>query len=477
MLFSLVCAAATNEVTSAASPEVAPSPAVTPMQPEGQAGPGAGTAAPPPSTPSPSVSAPPPVNKLAPAAIVGVAQISSGDTAWMLTSTALVLFMTLPGLALFYGGMVRKKNVLGMLMQCAAATALVSIVWYVIAYSIAFTPGTGWRGGFERVLLHGVFFNKELGKVSVVSSLAPTIPEAVFIMYQMMFAIITVVLVFGSFAERMKFSALLWFTALWMIFIYAPIAHWVWEPTGWLSNLGILDFAGGTVVHVNAGFAGLAGAIVLGPRIGYGREPLIPHNLGLTVAGACMLWVGWFGFNAGSALAADSRAGLAFMVTHLATAMAALSWMGAEWVVRGRPSVLGIASGMVAGLVAITPASGFVDAGSAVIIGLVAGIVCYWGATTLKSWLGYDDSLDVFGIHAIGGTAGALLTGVFANHAIGGSDGKVMIQLLGALTTAGYSFFGTFIILLVLKATIGVRVSPEIERNGLDLGLHGESVE
>jgi ammonium transporter, Amt family len=394
----------------------------------------------------------------------------------MLVATVLVLFMTLPGLALFYGGMVRKKNVLGMLMQCAGAAVIVSILWFVVGYSIAFTPGNGWIGGFDRILFQGVLHNKDLGTTTV-STLAPTVPEAVFVMYQLMFAIITVALIFGAFAERMRFSALLWFTALWTVMVYAPIAHWVWAPSGWLSALGILDFAGGMVVHVNAGFAGLAGAIALGPRIGYGREPLVPHNLGLTVIGACMLWVGWFGFNAGSALAADSRAAFAMLVTHLATAMAAFSWMIVEWMVRGRPSVLGIASGVVAGLVAITPAAGFVSPSSAAVIGFAAGIGCYWGATALKSLFNYDDSLDVFGIHAIGGIIGALLTGVFANHAIGGATGKIVTQLLGTATVAGYSFLATYIILRFVKIIVGLRVPMKIEHDGLDIGLHGESVE
>ncbi|HEV3104136.1 MAG TPA: ammonium transporter, partial [Trinickia sp.] len=316
---------------------------------------------------------------------VDSSKINSGDTAWMLTSTALVLFMTIPGLALFYGGMVRKKNVLATLMQSFAITCVVTVLWTVIGYSLAFTPGNGFIGGLSRVFLAGMNYVKgDKATTLTVSHLATTIPESVYFVYQMTFAIITPALITGAFADRMKFSAMLAFMALWSIIVYSPIAHMVWESTGWLSAAGILDFAGGTVVHINAGVAGLVCALVLGKRVGYGREPMAPHNLVLTLMGAAMLWVGWFGFNAGSAVAADGRAGFAMLTTQIATAAAALGWMFAEWIGKGKPSALGIASGAVAGLVAITPASGFVGVAGALVIGVVAGVVCFWSATWLK---------------------------------------------------------------------------------------------
>lgn len=407
--------------------------------------------------------------------LVDASKINSGDTAWVLASTALVLFMTIPGLALFYAGMVRKKNVLTTMAHSFAVTALVTIIWVVIGYSLAFTPGSAYIGGLDRVLLNGMEFLKEAGKVTV-SEIAPTIPESVFVMFQMTFAIITPALITGAFAERMKFSALLMFITLWSIFVYAPVAHWVWEPGGWLAARGVLDFAGGTVVHINAGVSGLVAAVIIGPRLGFGKEPMPPHNLVLTVIGASMLWVGWFGFNAGSAVAADGRAGMAMLVTQLATAVGALSWMFVEWARRGKPSVLGIVSGAVSGLVAITPASGFVGVTGALVIGAVAGVACYWGATSLKSKLGYDDSLDVFGVHAIGGIVGALLTGVFAVKSIGGVESSFGNQAFGVIVTVVFSAVMTAIILGIVSALVGLRVTSEAEREGLDLEQHGEHV-
>jgi Amt family ammonium transporter len=411
-----------------------------------------------------------------------VAKLNSGDTAWMLTSTALVLLMTIPGLALFYGGMVRKKNVLATVMQSFAITCLVTVLWMMIGYSLAFTAGTtAFLGSTDRFFLSGMAYVNG-AKVSV-SHLAPTIPESVYMCFQMTFAIITPALIAGAFADRMKFSAMLWFMALWSLLVYAPIAHWVWEPSGWLASRGVLDFAGGTVVHINAGVAGLAAALVMGKRIGYGKEAMPPHNLVLTLAGASLLWVGWFGFNAGSAVAADGRAGMAMAVTQIATAAAALAWMSVEWIVKGKPSVLGIASGAVAGLVAITPASGFVAPGGSLVIGIAAGLLCFWGSTTLKRMMGYDDSLDAFGVHGVGGITGAILTGVFAVKDIGGTAGmlegngaQVLVQLIGVLSTLVYGFVVSVLILKGVDLAIGLRVTEEQERQGLDVSLHGESV-
>ncbi|AFT84383.1 ammonium transporter [Paraburkholderia phenoliruptrix] len=409
---------------------------------------------------------------------VDSSKINSGDTAWMLTSTALVLFMTIPGLALFYGGMVRKKNVLATLMQSFAITCLVTIIWAVVGYSLAFTPGGSFIGGFSRFFMAGMNYIKgDKATTLTVSHLAPTIPETVYFVYQMTFAIITPALITGAFADRMKFSAMLVFMSLWSIIVYAPIAHMVWEPTGWLATAGILDFAGGTVVHINAGIAGLVCCLVLGKRIGYGREAMAPHNLTLTLIGGAMLWVGWFGFNAGSAVAADGRAGFAMFATQVATAAAALAWMFAEWAAKGKPSVLGIVSGAVAGLVAITPASGFVGMTGSLVIGIVAGVVCFWSATWLKHKLGYDDSLDAFGVHCIGGIVGALLTGVFAVKDIGGFDGSLVLQAKGVVTTLVYSGVVSFILLKIIDMVMGIRVTEEQEREGLDVSLHGEHVE
>jgi len=405
--------------------------------------------------------------------IVPFSQINSGDTAWMLTSTALVLMMTIPGLALFYGGMVRKKNILATLMQSFAITCVVTILWWAVGYSLAFTPGsTPYIGGLSRVFFDGMVYMHDAGKESV-SHLATTIPETVYAMFQATFAIITPALICGSFAERMKFSAMLWFMSIWLIVVYCPVAHWMWEPSGWFAATQ-LDFAGGTVVHINAGIAGLASALMLGKRDGYGKTSMAPHNLTLTVIGASLLWVGWFGFNAGSAVVSDGRAGMAFAVTHIATAAAALTWMFTEWLIKGKPSVLGIASGAVAGLVAITPASGFVSPNSAVVIGGLAGIVCYLSATSVKKILGYDDALDAFGV---GGILGALLTGALVSKEISGATGSVLLQLRGVTATLVWSFAMSMVILKILDLTIGLRVTADEEREGLDIALHGEAIE
>ncbi|KXV13043.1 ammonia channel protein [Caballeronia megalochromosomata] len=410
--------------------------------------------------------------------MIDSSKISSGDTAWMLTSVALVLFMTIPGLALFYAGMVRKKNVLATAMQSFAICCLVTILWTVVGYSIAFTPGGSFIGGFSRVFLHGLAYIKgDKATTLTVSHLATTIPESVYFAFQLTFAIITPALITGAFADRMKFSAMLVFMALWSLIVYSPIAHMVWEPTGWLATAGVLDFAGGTVVHINAGIAGLMCCLVLGKRVGYGREVMAPHNLVLSLIGASMLWVGWFGFNAGSAVAADGRAGFAMLTTQIATAFAAFGWMFAEWITKGKPSVLGIISGAVAGLVAVTPASGFVGVTGAIVIGIVAGVVCFWSATWLKHKFNYDDSLDAFGVHGVGGIIGALLTGVFAVKDIGGFDGSVLVQAKGVLVTLVYSGVVSFVLLKIIDMTMGLRVTEEQEREGLDVTLHGEHVE
>ena len=409
--------------------------------------------------------------------LVAVDKISAGDTAWMLTSTALVLMMSIPGLALFYGGMVRKKNVLATLMQTFAIVCVVTILWWLIGYSWAFTPGNGFIGGSSRALFNGMTFMHDPTNKLTVSHLALTIPETVYAMFQLTFAAITPALIAGAFADRMKFSAMLVFMAVWSLAVYSPIAHMVWESTGWLNSAGVLDYAGGTVVHINAGIAGLASCLVLGKRLGYGREAMAPHNLTLTLIGASMLWVGWFGFNAGSAGAADGRAGMAMLVTQMATAAAALGWMFAEWIRTGKPSVLGIASGAVAGLVAVTPASGYVGPTPAVIIGLIAGVVCFMAATSLKHAFKYDDSLDAFGVHGVGGIIGALLTGVFVSKEISGVDGSFLIQLKGVAVTVIYGFVVSYVILKVIDMTMGLRVTEEQEREGLDISLHGESIE
>ncbi|MGE8389843.1 MAG: ammonium transporter [Pseudomonas sp.] len=409
--------------------------------------------------------------------------LNSGDTAWMLTATALVLFMTIPGLALFYGGMVRSKNVLSVMMQCFAITGLMSILWVVYGYSMAFdTTGmekgvlnfNSFVGGFSKAFLSGV-------TPDGLTSATALFPEAVFITFQMTFAIITPALIVGAFAERMKFSAMLVFMGIWFTLVYAPIAHMVWSGDGALMwDWGVLDFAGGTVVHINAGIAGLVCCLVLGKRKGYPTTPMAPHNLGYTLMGAAMLWIGWFGFNAGSAAAANGTAGMAMLVTQIATAAAALGWMFAEWIGHGKPSALGIASGVVAGLVAITPAAGTVGPMGALVIGLASGVICYFCATTLKRKLGYDDSLDAFGVHGIGGIIGAILTGVFAAPALGGFGAvtdigaQVWIQAKGVIFTVVYTAIVTYVILKVLDVVMGLRVNEEEESVGLDLAQHNE---
>jgi Amt family ammonium transporter len=401
--------------------------------------------------------------------------ISSGDTAWMMTSTALVLLMTIPGLALFYAGMVRKKNVLATALQSFAICCLVTVLWVLLGYSLAFTPGNQWIGGVDRLLLNGLGYFKDTGELTV-SHIASTVPESVFVMFQLTFAIITPALITGAFAERMRFGSMMAFMMLWSILVYVPVAHWVWEPGGWLASMGALDFAGGTVVHINAGAAGLVCAWMLGPRDGYGRQAFLPHNLVYTLIGASLLWVGWFGFNAGSAVAADGRAGMAMLVTQIGAAVAALVWLFMEWMTRERVTLLGAGSGAVAGLVAITPASGFVGVPGALIIGVAAGAGCFWGATGLKRLLRADDSLDVFGIHGIGGLIGALLTGVLADKDIGGVEGNLTVQAIGAFGTLAYSAAVSFVILAVINFIMGLRVEHEDEHLGLDLALHSEQI-
>ncbi len=425
----------------------------------------------------------------APALAGDEAKVDTGDAAWMLVSTALVLMMTVPGVALFYAGMVRKKNVLATMMQSFSICALVSVLWMVAGYSLAFGEGNAWIGDFSRFFLGGLAENwdKPFTLGSGDAAVATTIPESVFLMFQMTFAIITGALITGAVADRMKFSALLVFVGLWTLLVYSPIAHWVWHPNGWIFELGALDFAGGTVVHINAGVAGLVAAIVLGKRIGYGSENLSPYNLGFAVIGAALLWVGWFGFNAGSAFGSSGgRAGMAMLVTQIAAAAAVLSWLTAEWIGKGKPSVLGAISGAVAGLVAITPAAGFVLPGSALIIGLVAGVAGYWGATALKHALKYDDSLDAFGVHGICGIVGALLVGFLAYGPLSattalpeGSSGgmeQFIKQVIAVAATMAYTAVATWILLKITDVIVGLRVTEEEEREGLDVALHGERI-
>ena len=401
-------------------------------------------------------------------------KLDAANTAWMLTSSALVLFMTLPGLALFYAGLVRSKNVLSVLMQCFAITCMVTLAWVVVAYSIAFGDGgaaNAWYGGFAKSFLSGI----------EAKTLKGTIPETVFAMFQLTFAIITPALVLGAYAERVKFSGMLLFTLLWLIFVYAPIAHWVWGD-GWLGKMGIMDFAGGTVVHLNAGTAALVAALVLGRRQGFPETPMPPHNLTITVAGACMLWVGWFGFNAGSALAADGAAGMAMLVTQIGAATASLAWMFCEWIRYGKPSVLGIVTGMVAGLGTITPASGFVGPIGALVIGAAAGVACFFATNFMKRALKVDDSLDVFPVHGVGGALGTILTGVFAAAYFGGvgypekvtMGDQVLVQLTGVLAVAVWSGVVTWILLKISDVVAGLRVTAEDETEGLDTVLHNE---
>jgi len=401
--------------------------------------------------------------------------LNSGDTAWMLISSVIVLMMTIPGLALYYGGLLRRKNILAMLMQCFFATALISVLWCIVGYSLAFTAGTGasapFIGGFSRVMLMGTGLN----------GLSGTIPETVFAMFQCTFAIITPVLILGGPADRLKFSSSMIFLGIWLLVVYCPIAHMVWGPGGFLGAAGVLDFAGGTVVHINSAVAGLVAAVMVGKRHGYGRENMAPGDLGLTVTGAALLWVGWFGFNAGSALTSGGLAGMAMINTHLATSAAVVSWTLVEWVMKGKPSVLGAVSGAVAGLVAITPACGFVGVSGALVIGLAAGVVCYWGVTGFKSMFKYDDALDVWGVHGMGGILGAMLTGVFALNEVGGHAGAIegnfhqlLLQAEGIVVTIVYSGIGSFIILKLIDLTIGLRVSQDDEMEGLDIAQHGE---
>jgi Amt family ammonium transporter len=409
-------------------------------------------------------------------------KIDAGDTAWMIVATALVLMMTIPGLALYYCGMVRKKNVLATMAQSVAAVGLVSILWVLLGYSLTFSGDAPALGNLDRILLRGI-------GMDTIHSLAPTIPEILFMTYQMTFAVITVALVAGAVADRMRFSAFLLFSILWLFIVYVPLAHWVWGG-GFLQKWGVLDFAGGTVVHINAGVAGLVAALVLGKRRGYGTENLAPYDLSLAVIGTGLLWVGWFGFNGGSALSAGSRAGFAIVATHLAACAGALTWMVLEWNSRGKPSVLGIISGAIAGLGTITPASGFVLPWHGIVIGIVAGGGCYWACTKLKLWLGYDDSLDVFGVHGVGGIIGTVLAGVFATAAlstdaanpnglpglIDGNPGQVTTQIIGVVVTLAWSGVMTFVILKLVGFVTALRVTPEAEQIGLDITLHGESI-
>ena len=409
-------------------------------------------------------------------------KIDAGDTAWMIGATALVLLMTIPGLALFYAGMVRKKNVLATMAQSVAAVCLISILWALLGYTLAFSGDAPALGNLERALLHGI-------GMDTVSPLAKTIPESLFMIYQMTFAIITVALVAGAVADRMRFSAFLLFSILWFFIVYVPLAHWVWGG-GFLQSYGLLDFAGGTVVHINAGVAGLVAALLLGKRRGYGTENLAPYDLSMAVIGTGLLWVGWFGFNGGSALSASSRASMAIVATHLAASAGALTWMALEWNSRGKPSVLGIISGAVAGLGTITPASGYVLPWHGIVIGIVAGAGCYWACTRLKLALGYDDSLDVFGVHGVGGAIGTLLAGVFATAAISigpdapnglpglidGNPRQVLVQLVGVMVTIAWSGVCTAVILKLVGVVTALRVTPEAEQMGLDVSLHGESI-
>jgi len=403
-------------------------------------------------------------------------KIDTGDTSFMLVSSALVLFMTIPGLALFYGGLVRTKNVLGTLMQSFIMVGLITLQWVILGYSLAFAPGSSFLGGLEWLGLQNVGLDPN-------ADYAATIPHQVFMVFQLMFAIITPALMTGAFAERMRFSTFLLFSLLWATFIYDPLAHWVWGVGGWLRNLGALDFAGGTVVHISSGISALVAVLIIGKRVDHGKTPTPPHNLPFAVVGASLLWVGWFGFNAGSALGASSLAVSAFVVTHVAASVAALAWMFAEWLASGKPTMLGAASGAVAGLVAITPGSGFVSPLSAILIGAIAGVLCYT-AVVMKSRFGYDDSLDVVGVHGVGGIWGALATGIFASRAINpaGADGLLygnwalmQSQIIAVVATVAFAAIGTAVILSVLKAVAGLRVSEEDERLGLDLSQHSES--
>ncbi|CAC9486888.1 Ammonium transporter [uncultured Gammaproteobacteria bacterium] len=404
----------------------------------------------------------------------GVNSLDGANTAWILTSTALVLLMSLPGLALFYGGLVRSKNILSVLMQCFAIAGIVSVLWLVVGYSIAFSDGSAYFGSLSKFMLSGVLED----------SLSGDIPESLFVLFQMTFAIITPALIIGGFAERMKFSAVLLFSAFWLIVVYAPITHWVWGG-GWLQEMGLLDFAGGTVVHVTAGVGALVAAMVVGPRKGFGKTPMPPHNMTMVITGAGMLWVGWFGFNGGSALAANGDAAMAMLVTHISAATAAMVWMFYEWIKFGKPTALGTVTGMVAGLGTITPASGFVGPAGALVIGIVAGLVCFNAVIIIKQKFKIDDSLDVFPVHGVGGILGTLMAGVFASSELGLFSGQglaegmtiasqVGVQFIGVVVTFAYTAIATYIILKVVEMMVGLRVSPEEEQQGLDISAHEE---
>lgn len=393
----------------------------------------------------------------------------SGDTAWMMFSCVLVTLMVLPGLTLFYAGLVRRKNALSTAAMILGSMGFVTVAWLAVGYSLAFTPGNGWIGGTTQVLLEG------LGKSTKAHELAPTVPHAVFVMFQLAFAMVTVALIYGAVVERMRFAAAMVFGVLWLLAVYAPVAHWVWHPQGWLHEQGHLDFAGGTVVHLAAGVAGLVLVKMTGNRIGYGREPMTPHNLMLTLTGAGMLWLGWFGFNGGSAMGANSSAGMAMLATQMAAATGVLGWLACEWLTRGRVSLLGLASGLIAGLICVTPASGYVSMGAAAVMGFAGAVLCFFCATALKERLGYDDSLDVFGLHGVAGFLGTVLTGVFQtqNPDIGA---QVLVQTLGGLAVVAYVAAATTVIAWVLRATLGLRVQRDTEVGGLDMRQHGETL-
>ena len=406
--------------------------------------------------------------------------INDGDTAWVMISAVLVLFMTIPGLALFYGGMVRKKNILSTMMHSFSVTALISVLWVVIGYSLAFTEGNAFIGGLDRLFLNGIGVDV-VNQTATIAPNASSIPETVFMFFQMTFAVISVAIISGAFAERMKYSAMMWFSGLWFLLVYVPICHWVWGG-GFMAEGGVLDYAGGTVVHINAGVAGLVAAIVVGKRVGFGKEAMPPHNMAFTLIGAAMLWIGWFGFNAGSALAANASAGMAMAVTQISAAVGALTWLLCEKIAGHKASSLGLASGAVAGLVGITPAAGFVDPQGALAIGIITSLACYFSVVVMKHKLGYDDSLDAFGIHGFGGIVGGLLTGIFFNNAVFGGETTIVhqlfIQMKDAAITVIYSGVVSFILLkIVEKMCGGLRVERDDERQGLDISVHGERVE
>ena len=405
--------------------------------------------------------------------MVPFSAIDKADTAWVMISAALVLLMTLPGVALFYAGLVRRKNVVNTLAAVFAVACIVTLSWFALGYSLAFAADSPWLGNLSRAWFSSLHYDGKRSMLSV-SHLAPHLPEAAYALFQAAFAIITTCLIVGAVVERMRFATLLVFAALWSVAVYAPVAHWVWEGGGWLNQLGALDFAGGAVVHVNAGVAALVCATMLGRRRGYGTEAFEPHSLGWTAIGTALLLFGWFGFNAGSALSADGRAALAFVVTLVAAAAGGLAWMLMEWVVRGAPTLLGLLSGLIGGLVAITPAAGFVQVGSAALMGLMAGVVCFWGATWLKRRLGADDSLDVFGVHGVGGIAGSVLTAVFADPVIAGTSPTVLNQLVAVLAVAAYSAVGTAVLLFLIRLVMPLRVDSVQEMEGLDISLHLE---